>query len=97
MLSNCGDYEVSAAWPSGLKAAADTIKANGLDVGLHMISSGAQTCHGSPTPDAPGCAKAVTEHPEVFVPQGLAPRDWYWAQTAGTWHGLLSEPDGPIH
>ena len=87
MLSNCGDYEVSPAWPSGLKVAGDTIKAAGLDVGLHMISSGAQTCHGSPTgPGAPQCAKSVTEHPEVFVAQGMAPRDWYWAQTAGTWY-----------
>jgi hypothetical protein len=87
MLSNCGDYEVSAAWPSGLKAAGETIKAAGLDVGLHMISSGAQTCHGNPAgPNAPGCAKAVTAHPEVFVAQGMAPRDWYWAQSAGTWY-----------
>lgn len=26
------------------------------------------------------------EHPELFVPQGPAPRDWYWANSAGTWY-----------
>jgi hypothetical protein len=25
-------------------------------------------------------------HPEMFVPQGPAPRDWYWANSAGTWY-----------
>lgn len=99
MLSNDGDFTANLAlWPSGLAAAGKRIKDAGLQVGLHMIPTGAQTCHGGKgggtwhpagvpgtgTSD-PSCAAITVTRPDVFVPQGLAPRSWYWAQTAGTW------------
>ena len=92
MLSNDGDYAVAASqWPSGLATVGEKIRAAGLEVGLHMISSGAQTCHGNVRRQAPECADVVTQRPDVFVPQGLAPRDWYWAQTAGTWYVIQTQ------
>lgn len=91
MLSNQGDFAVDrASWPTGLEAAGKRIKAAGLQVGLHMIDTGAQTCHGSnggtTTTTQSGCALVTVERPDVFVPQGLAPRDWFFPQTAGTWY-----------
>ena len=90
MLSNQGDFAVDlAAWPSGLAAAGLRIKAAGLQVGLHMIDTGAQTCHGAhgqtPNGTQSSCAAVTVERPDIFVPQGLAPRDWFFPQTAGTW------------
>ena len=87
MLSNQGDFTVDPEqWPSGLAAAGAQIEAAGLKVGLHMIATGAQTCHAQPgcytgcVPGGPGwsagCANSTVERPDVFVPQGLAPRDW---------------------
>ena len=65
-----GDYTVDLeSWPSGLQAAGKRIKDAGLQVGLHMISTGAQTCHGNPNPNDPSCAKVAIERPDVFVPQ----------------------------
>ena len=59
-------------------------------VGLHMIDTGAQTCHGShgtqPNGTQSSCAAVTVEKPDIFVPQGLAPRDWFYPQTAGTWY-----------
>ena len=91
MLSNQGDFTVDlASWPSGLEAAGKRIKAAGLQVGLHMIDTGAQTCHGShggePNGTQSQCAGVTVERPDIFVPQGLAPRDWFYPQTAGTWY-----------
>ena len=100
VTSNIGDYKVNTKnFPSGLGAVRDRIHAAGLQVGMHMISGGATvcldqmtlpwglagknpTCRGNPEIDT-----AVSrDHPEVFVPQGMAPRDWYWANSAGTWY-----------
>ena len=70
MLQNQGDYTVDLSnWPSGLEAAGKRIKDAGLQVGLHMISTGAQTCHGNPNPNDPSCAKVTVDRPDVFVPQ----------------------------
>lgn len=55
-----GDYSPSKiSWPDGFKAAAAEIEAAGLQIGLHMISSGATI--GTPL---------TLERPELFVPQG---------------------------
>ena len=96
MLQNQGDFTADTTrWPSGLAAAGKRIKDAGLQVGLHMIPTGAQTCHGNPgcseleysNPGCSGCSRATVERPDVFVPQGLAPRDWYWAETVShCWH-----------
>lgn len=62
-----------------------------------MIDTGAQTCHGSKGEEPvgvngsagsvnPSCATVTVTRPDIFVPQGLAPRDWYYPQTAGTWY-----------
>ena len=45
MLSNIGDYQPDLVkWPSGIGAAKGRIDAAGLEIGLHMIPSGATVC-----------------------------------------------------
>eukprot|EP01052_Picozoa_sp_SAG31_P014235 SAG31_NODE_876_length_11307_cov_3.506781_11_plen_314_part_00 len=56
-LSNQGDYLVDRRrWPSGLAAARARIERGGLQTGLHMLSSWAETCYGlqwvPPCPDS---------------------------------------------
>jgi hypothetical protein len=97
LLSNVGDYQPDLIhFPSGLRALGDRARAAGFKVGLHMYAGGAAVCldqmkgcagffcaGGSSTP----CDSAVSKaHPELFIPQGFGPRDWYQANTAGTWH-----------
>ena len=78
MLSNQGDFTVDPEqWPSGLAAAGAQIEAAGLKVGLHMIATGAQTCHAQPgcytgcVPGGPrwsaGCANSTVERPDVLL------------------------------
>ena len=51
------------------------------------------------------CAKSriSDEHPELFVPQGPAPHNYFWPNTAGTWYCHLQParnfygPDSPAH
>jgi hypothetical protein len=45
MLSNIGDFQPDLVkWPSGIGAAKGRIQAAGLEIGLHMIPSGATVC-----------------------------------------------------
>ena len=77
----------------------DKVHAAGLQVGMHMISGGATVCLDQMTlpwglagknPTCKGNLAIDTdvsrEHPELFIPQGIGPRDWYWANSAGTWY-----------
>lgn len=95
-ISLDGDYSVDAkCWPSGLAHLRSRLTAAGLQIGMHMLSSGSPTCFGYSSVFWPGnttnttpCVEPsiIKARPDVFVQQGLAPRDWYWAQTAGTWY-----------
>ena len=89
VTSNIGDYQVNKKnFPSGLGAIKDKVHAAGLQIGMHMISGGATVCLDQMTLPwglagrSPTCRNnsaidtAVSrEHPEMFVPQGMAPRD----------------------
>ena len=45
MVSNIGDYQPDLQkWPAGIGAAKGRIEQAGLEIGLHMISSGATVC-----------------------------------------------------
>ena len=45
MLSNIGDYQLDTTkWPSGFESAKLRVKESGLQIGLHMISSGSTVC-----------------------------------------------------
>jgi hypothetical protein len=45
MLSNIGDYQLDTnKWPSGFEAAKLRVQSAGLQIGLHMISSGTTVC-----------------------------------------------------
>ena len=60
------------------------------NLGSDSLDCSAQTCHGSngktTTTNQSGCALVTVERPDIFVPQGLAPRDWFFPQTRGTWY-----------
>ena len=89
-MNNIGDYTSDPVrWPNGLGAIRDRIHAAGLQIGLHIISPGTTVC----LDQMAGCkgnihidTEVSRQHPELFVPQGPAPRDWYWANSAGTWY-----------
>ena len=89
-MNNIGDYTSDPVrWPNGLGAIRDRIHAAGLQIGLHIISPGTTVC----LDQMVGCKGNIhidtdvsRQHPELFVPQGPAPRDWYWANSAGTWY-----------
>jgi hypothetical protein len=80
-MNNIGDYTSDPVrWPNGLGAIRDRIHAAGLQIGLHIISPGTTVC----LDQMAGCKGNIhidtlvsREHPELFVPQGPAPRDWY--------------------
>jgi hypothetical protein len=89
-MNNIGDYTSDPVrWPAGLGVIRDRIHAAGLQIGLHILSPGSTVCLDQMT----GCRGNIhidtdvsRRHPEYFVPQGPAPRDWYWANSAGTWY-----------
>lgn len=87
--SNIGDYKADPArYPQGLGPIRDQIHAAGLQIGLHLISGGTTVCLDQmTTPWGAGgrltsCKGTNTDtlvsrnHPEIMVPQGVAPRDW---------------------
>ena len=64
------------------------IEGAGMSMGVHIISSITEICLFQVVASGPNhCVPApvVTEHPEVLVPQGAAPTDYYWTTTAGVW------------
>jgi hypothetical protein len=76
ITSNIGDYEVDQArFPHGFRATAQKVLDAGLRVGLHLISSGADRA----------ASVVAASRPELFVPQGLSPWQYYPAFDAGTW------------
>jgi hypothetical protein len=89
-MNNIGDYTSDPVrWPNGLGKIRDRIHAAGLQIGLHILSPGSTVC----LDQMQGCKGNIhidtdvsRNHPEMFVPQGPAPRDWYWANSAGTWY-----------
>ena len=98
-MNNVGDYTSDPVrWPKGLEDIRDRIHAAGLQIGLHILSPGSTVCldqmRGPPasTTVGPSCKGDIhidtdvsRNHADMFVPQGPAPRDWYWANSAGTW------------
>ena len=79
MTSNIGDYVADPVrFPSGFGQTADTVRAAGLDVGIHVVSPGA---HRRGTAAANGSAAML----DLFVPQGVTTRDYNGPTDAGTW------------
>ena len=100
LLHQYGDYVADPVnWPSGLGAARRRVEAAGMQLGVHIISSITEIClfevvgPGSSLYCKP--APVVTEHPEVLVPQGAAPADYYWTTTAGVWFCHMDPLDVP--
>ena len=99
--SNTGDYKADTTqYPHGLGPIRDQLHAEGLQIGLHLISGGAQVCldqmEGGHDWLPGGCRGNIgidtavsREHPEMMIPQGPAPRDWFWVSCVSAWFCLV--------